>query len=70
MTDNGIEYRRGSSGGGNQIRQPYLREIVSKDHYLEFTETEHIHFYGFYIGNFPTMELNDIDQLCVILNSI
>mgnify|MGYP001159560409 CR=1 FL=1 len=70
MTDNGIEYRRGSSGGGNQIRQPYLRGIISKDHYLEFTETEHIHFYGFYIGNFPTMELNDIEQLCTILNSV
>jgi len=70
MNDNDIEYRRGSSGGGNQIRQPYLRDIISKDHYLEFPETEHIHFYGFYIGNFPTLSLKDIDLLCTILNSI
>ena len=25
LTDNGIEYRIGSAGGGNQLRQPYIR---------------------------------------------
>ena len=28
MTEFGIEFRRGSAGGGNQMRQPYLRDIV------------------------------------------
>ena len=28
MKKNGVEFRRGNAGGGNQIRQPYLRDIV------------------------------------------
>lgn len=64
-----IEFRRGSAGGGNQLRQPYLAGIVPKDHHLEFPETEHIHFYGFYIGNFPDLKDSEIEELCAILNS-
>lgn len=70
MQSAGIEFRRGSAGGGNQVRQPYLTGIVPKDHYLEFPETEHIHFYGFYIGNFPDLTDREIDKLCTILNSV
>lgn len=66
----GIEFRRGSAGGGNQVRQPYLKGIVPKDYHKEFPETDHIHFYGFYIGNFPDLKLNEIDEICAILNSI
>ena len=53
MRETGIEFRRGSAGGGNQVRQPYLRGIVPPDHHKAFPNTEHVHFYGFYIGNFP-----------------
>jgi CDP-6-deoxy-D-xylo-4-hexulose-3-dehydrase len=70
MREAGIEFRRGSAGGGNQIRQPYLEGIVPKDHHCEFPETEHVHFYGFYIGNFPDLQDHEIDQLCAILNSV
>lgn len=70
MTDAGIEYRRGSAGGGNQIRQPYLKGIVPADHHLQFPEVEHIHFYGFYIGNFPDLRDEEIDELCAVLNSV
>jgi len=70
MSDSGIEYRRGSAGGGNQIRQPYLKGIVPDGHHHEFPETEHIHFYGFYIGNFPDLSANEVDELCSILNSV
>jgi len=69
MREAGVEFRRGSAGGGNQLRQPYLEGIVPKDHYYEFPETEHIHFYGFYIGNFPDLKDEEIDQLCATLNS-
>lgn len=69
MQEAGVEFRRGSAGGGNQLRQPYLEGIVPKDHYREFPETEHIHFYGFYLGNFPDLKDEEIDQLCAILNS-
>ena len=70
MSDSGIEFRRGSAGGGNQIRQPYLKGIVPKDHHWAFPETEHVHFYGFYIGNFPDLRDTEIDQLCAVLNSV
>jgi CDP-6-deoxy-D-xylo-4-hexulose-3-dehydrase len=70
MRDCGIEFRRGSAGGGNQLRQPYLREFLPEDYYKKFPETEHIHFYGFYIGNFPDLRDEEIDELCDILNSV
>jgi CDP-6-deoxy-D-xylo-4-hexulose-3-dehydrase len=70
MRENGLEFRRGSAGGGNQIRQPYLKGIVPHDHHQSFPEVEHIHFYGFYIGNFPDLSNDEIDEICTILNSV
>jgi CDP-6-deoxy-D-xylo-4-hexulose-3-dehydrase len=70
MRDKGIEYRRGSAGGGNQIRQPYLKGIVPEGHHLEFPHTEHVHFYGFYIGNFPDLKASEINELCSTLNAV
>jgi CDP-6-deoxy-D-xylo-4-hexulose-3-dehydrase len=64
-----IEFRRGSAGGGNQLRQPYLRERFG-DIYQNFPQVEHIHFHGFYIGNFPSLEPESILELCNILNSV
>lgn len=70
MRGSGIEFRRGSAGGGNQIRQPYLKGVVPEGHHLEFPEVEHIHFYGFYIGNFPDLCDAEVDELCSILNAV
>lgn len=67
---NGIEFRRGTSGGGNQLRQPYLKKIVGEKEHKKYPNVEHIHFYGFYIGNYPTLEKEKILKLCAILNSI
>jgi hypothetical protein len=69
MRDSDVEFRRGSAGGGNQVRQPYLKGIVPDGHHREFPQTEHIHFYGFYIGNFPDLRDEEVDELCTILNS-
>ena len=69
MREEKIEFRRGSAGGGNQLRQPYLRERLG-DLYQNFPQVEHIHFYGFYIGNFPSLEKETILRLCEILNSV
>lgn len=66
----GIEFRRGSAGGGNQLRQPYLQGIVSDLSYKNFSFVEHIHFYGFYIGNFPDLNSSEIDEICSIINSV
>ncbi len=70
MRETGIEFRRGSAGGGNQVRQPYLRGIVPQDHHLAFPKTEHVHFYGFYIGNFPDIRDDEIDAICGIVNAV
>lgn len=70
MRENGIEFRRGSAGGGNQIRQPYLHGIVPKDHHLKFPEVEHVHFFGFYIGNFPDLRSEEVDAICTVLNAV
>lgn len=68
MRNAGVEFRRGSSGGGNQLRQPYLRGIVPKKEYKKYPEIEHIHFYGYYIGNYPVLDKQKILDLCSILN--
>lgn len=65
-----VEYRRGSAGGGNQTRQPYLKGILGEKEYLNYPNTEHIHFYGFYIGNYPDLPKERIDILCDELNKI
>jgi CDP-6-deoxy-D-xylo-4-hexulose-3-dehydrase len=70
MQEADIEFRRGSSGGGNQLRQPYLKGMFPDGYYKKFPVTEHIHFYGFYIGNFPDLKISEIDYLCNTLNSI
>jgi CDP-4-dehydro-6-deoxyglucose reductase, E1 len=68
----GIEHRRGNAGGGNQLRQPYLAGIAppKADIPRLFPVVDHIHFYGFYIGNYPSLDEARIRGLCDILNAI
>ena len=66
----GIEFRRGSAGGGNQLRQPYLKNFVSKKDINELKNTEHIHFFSFYIGNYPELTLKKIDKIIKTLNIV
>lgn len=70
LKDAKVEFRRGSAGGGNQTRQPYLKGIIPDAHYKNFPKVEHIHFFGFYIGNYPDLNKSKIKQLCELLNSI
>jgi CDP-6-deoxy-D-xylo-4-hexulose-3-dehydrase len=70
LRSHGVEYRRGTSGGGNQLRQPYLRGLVSPEALRRFPRVDHVHFYGFYIGNYPELERDRIVWLCDILNSL
>lgn len=70
MIKKGIEFRRGNAGGGNQLRQPYLKEYVRNINFKDFPNVDHIHFYGYYIGNYPTLKKTKIKKICEILNSI
>jgi CDP-4-dehydro-6-deoxyglucose reductase, E1 len=64
-----IEFRRGLSGGGSQIKQPYIKERFIVDE-SQFPNIEHIHHFAWYIGNYPTLEREKIDGLVSILNEI
>lgn len=66
----GVEFRRGMSGGGNQLRQPYLRKYLGAERWQEFPSVEHVHFYGFYLGNYPDLPREKIVALCDLLNSL
>ena len=68
-----IEYRIGSAGGGNQIRQPYVKAFknISEDQIKNiFPITDHVHFFGMYIGNFPDLDNNEINWLADIINNV
>ena len=70
MNNNCIEFRRGNAGGGNQLRQPYLKQFVKKINFKDFLEVEHVHFFGYYIGNYPSLKKEKIIKICNILNKI
>jgi len=67
---NNIEFRRGNAGGGNQLRQPYIKEFVKIKNFSKFKNVEHIHFFGYYIGNYPLLKKSKIKEIVTILNTI
>ena len=70
MIKNGIEFRRGNAGGGNQLRQPWLKKEIGKVNLNNFKNVEHVHKFGYYIGNYPTLEIYKIKKVLKILNNI
>ena len=64
----GVEYRRGTAGGGNQARQPYVKKYVPDVDLKKLPVSEHIHEYGLYLGNYPQLETQKILDVCDILN--
>ena len=66
----GVEFRRGTAGGGNQLRQPYVRRHLGRDEWLNYPKVDHIHFFGFYIGNYPDLPAESILELCSRLNAL
>ena len=68
LNEKGIEFRRGLSGGGNQLRQPYFKKNYNIN-YDDFKNVDHVHYFGWYIGNYPTLEQEKIDTLLNILNN-
>jgi CDP-6-deoxy-D-xylo-4-hexulose-3-dehydrase len=70
LREAGVEFRRGTAGGGNQLRQPYLRRLLGPDAWRQCPQADHVHQYGFYIGNYPTLEADRILRLCDLLNGL
>ena len=67
MDENGIEFRRGLSGGGNQMRQPYFKN--HDINFDEFSNIEHVHNFSWYIGNYPSLDMDKIKGLITLLNN-
>lgn len=71
LQEESIEYRIGTAGGGNQARQPYLKDNKYTFKIIDnMLYTDHIHDYGLYIGN-----NNDVTEQMILnitnkLNSI
>jgi CDP-6-deoxy-D-xylo-4-hexulose-3-dehydrase len=70
LREAGVEFRRGTSGGGNQLRQPYLRRVLGDDAWKKYPKVDHVHFFGMYIGNYPDLEHERILELCELLNKV
>lgn len=70
LVDEGVEFRRGTAGGGNLVRQPFVRKNCPSISPVDYPNSEYIHRYGLYFANYPNMEAEKIFQLCHKLNSI
>ena len=72
LRENNIEFRRGLSGGGNQLRQPYIERhglnLTDEKLASEFANVEHVHNYSWYIGNYPSLDRDKITNLLTLLN--
>lgn len=66
----GVEFRRGTAGGGNLARQPFVRKRFPEICPEDYPHAEYIHAYGIYTGNYPSLEREKILGLCKLLNSI
>jgi CDP-6-deoxy-D-xylo-4-hexulose-3-dehydrase len=64
-----VEYRLGTAGGGNQARQPYLKNYEHKIA-EELKNSNYIHDYGLYIGNHTDLSEQQIKNLCARLNDV
>tara|TARA_R110000851_G_scaffold283643_4_gene437212 strand:+ start:1950 stop:3134 length:1185 start_codon:yes stop_codon:yes gene_type:complete len=65
-----VEFRKGTAGGGNQYRQPYLERF--KGNYRvsgNLNTLDHIHDYGLYVGNHTDLTNHQIKNICHLLNN-
>jgi len=69
LEEQGVEYRLGTAGGGNQARQPYLKKY---EHSIigNLPVANYIHDYSLYIGNHTDLFEEQIIDLTKKLNEI
>ena len=65
----GVEYRLGTAGGGNQARQPYLKKFPHRISGV-LAQADYIHDNALYIGNHPELHEEQIIDLCKKLNNV
>jgi len=64
-----VEYRLGTAGGGNQARQPYLKNYSYRIS-GELKNADYIHDNALYIGNHTDLTKEQIIDLCKKLNNV
>ena len=69
LEEEGVEYRLGTAGGGNQARQPYLKKF---SHRIcgKLTHSDYIHDNALYVGNHPELTKEQIINVCKKLNNV
>jgi len=65
-----VEFRRGTAGGGNLARQPFVRERMPDFDPSTLKNADFIHSYGLYTGNYPDLDREKILGLCELLNRL
>jgi len=65
----GVEYRLGTAGGGNQARQPYLKNFPHEISGV-LAQANYIHDNALYIGNHHELTEEQIINLCKKLNNV
>jgi CDP-6-deoxy-D-xylo-4-hexulose-3-dehydrase len=66
---NGVEFRLGTAGGGNQALQPYLKKFPHRV-IGSLIQADYIHHNALYIGNHTDLTEEQIVCLCKKLNNI
>jgi CDP-6-deoxy-D-xylo-4-hexulose-3-dehydrase len=69
LTEEKVEYRLGTIGGGSQVYQPY---ILNSPHRIPNTlpNSDIIHKTSLYVGNHPELTEEQIINLCKKLNNV
>ena len=64
--------RKTKSKKKHRLKQQSKSKIkyIKKIKLSNFKEVDHIHFFGYYIGNYPSLNANKVKKICSILNSI
>lgn len=66
---NGVEYRLGTAGGGDQTSQPYMEKFTYFIH-GSIDNIEYVHHNSLYVGNHTDLTDEQIIDLCKKLNNV
>jgi CDP-6-deoxy-D-xylo-4-hexulose-3-dehydrase len=69
LEEEGVEYRLGTAGGGNQARQPYLKKFPHKI-VGTLAHSDYIHDNALYIGNHTDLTKDQIINICKKINNV
>jgi CDP-6-deoxy-D-xylo-4-hexulose-3-dehydrase len=69
LEEEGVEYRLGTAGGGNQALQPYLKKFPHRVN-GSLAHASYVHHYALYVGNHPELTEEQIINLCKKLNNV